>query len=95
MSRNRKKVAALLLEAFQEQGYVVAPDQTVDKVAENIWTAEGGATKLDVARWGVVVSCMSDEIRIRIHIGSFATLAQAASEKTLPLIGLRGNSYEV
>lgn len=97
-SRNRIRVAEKLIASLEAEGYTpnCHAQRAVSYVAENIWTATGGATKLDVARWGVDMPCLlidppQDVIDhqsnvVPISIGSWLTLAQAAKSPSLPLI---------
>lgn len=97
-SQNRLKVAKKLIAALEKEGY--SPNchvqRSVEYVAENIWVASGGATKLDVARWGIEMPCLlinppADMLDkqsdiVPVCVGSWLTLAQAAKGETLVLI---------
>lgn len=106
-SRNKIRVATKLIASLKSEGYTpnCHPQREVGFVADNIWTASGGATKLDVARWGVDMPCLLTEPPqdildkgngvIPVCIGSWLTLAQAAKEETLPLIRHDHRHFEV
>jgi len=72
-------------------------------VAERIWTASGGATKLDVARWGVdsLPCLLADpdpdfpDMIVQVNVGSWLTLTAAARAGDLPLIQHTARSFEV
>lgn len=91
----RRKVAAMLVTALAEKGLRVNSTRPVELLADHIWCAEGGATKLDVARWGVDVTCEQDGHLIPINIGSWLTLTAASKLDKLPLIEHGHRSFEV
>jgi len=105
-SRNKIRVAQKLIASLEVEGYTpnCHAQRAVSYVAEKIWTASGGATKLDVARWGVDVPCLLTEppendfykgnLVVPVSVGSWLTLAQAAKGGNLPLIRHSHRSFE-
>ena len=85
----------MLVAALAEKGLRVNSTRPEDLIADHIWCAEGGATKLDVARWGVDVTCECDGHLIPIKIGSWLTLTAASKLNNLPLIEHGHRSFEV
>lgn len=92
----RMKVAKMLISALALEGLRVNGMHQVAKVADDIWFAEGGATKLDVARWGVDCMCSDNGGTLRrIHVSSFSTLRYSSMQQKLTIIGRDGYTYEV
>ncbi len=91
-SAARRKVAGMLVEALKKEGLRVNSMRPEASVADAIWCAEGGATKLDVARWGLDCTCENTDGALQpVHVSSWLTLTAASKEKSLPLVrhGLR------
>lgn len=91
----RRKVAEKLVKSLASIGYRVNSVRPEAEIADKIWCAEGGATKLDVARWGVDCTCEVEGILIPINIGSWLTLTAASKADELPLIQHSHRSFEV
>lgn len=106
-SKARISVAEKLIASLRAEGYEpnCHPQKAVAVVADAIWTASGGSTKLDVARWGLDLQfrmieppqdCIDKGSTIvPVAVGSWLTLTAAARSEALPLIRHSHRKFEV
>lgn len=96
-STARRKVAEMLVRSLASEGLRVNSVRPAELLADHIWCAQGGATKLNVARWGVDCTCEEVEsgTLIRIQIGSFMPLTSASKEKSLPCVWVGPRLIEI
>ncbi len=91
----RMKLANLLIAALKEEGITVNGMYKQQRVADDIWVQSGGATKLDVARWGAELNCIWHGNLCRIQVSSFLTLTAASKMKKITFIHHSGRDFEV